>query len=154
MPAYSFQSVHCAIVGPGGAFQLGGQGAGNAEEGITITKDEKNTRTMGAEGSVMHSLHASEGGKITVRLLKTSPIHLQLTAMYQFQRTQSSNWGQNTIVLTDIERGDVYTMTQCAFSKFPDNVYARDGNVIDWEFDVGFVEPLLGIGTPDISQGI
>lgn len=154
MPAYSFTSVHATITGPGGLFQIAGDGAGNAKEGITITRAEKNTMLIGADGSVMHSLHADKSGKVTVRLLKTSPINLQLSAMYDAQALSSANHGQNTIIVTDINRGDVYTCRQCAFAKAPDNTYAEEGNVLEWEFDAGLVDSLLGIGEPDISQGI
>ncbi len=33
----------------------------------------KNTMTIGADGEVMHSLHADKSGTVTVNLLKTSP---------------------------------------------------------------------------------
>jgi hypothetical protein len=34
--------------------------------------EAKNTMTVGADGEVMHSLHAGKSGTITVTLLKTS----------------------------------------------------------------------------------
>lgn len=154
MPTYSFLDVHVAIAGPGAAFQMGGSGAANSEEGISVEKMAKNTMNIGADGAVMHSLHGGEGGRLVVRLQKTSPINFQLSAAYAFQRGSSANWGQNTVVITDIVRGDVYTCEQVAFSKFPNNAYSRDGNMLEWEFDVGIMDSLLGLGKPDLSQGI
>ncbi|MBU9403923.1 DUF3277 family protein, partial [Burkholderia multivorans] len=62
MATYSFQDVTATIVGPGGAFSLG-YGSANAEEGITIAQaGDKNTMTVGADGEVMHSLHADKSG--------------------------------------------------------------------------------------------
>jgi hypothetical protein len=60
-----------------------GYGSANAEEGITVTMTEaKNTMTIGADGEVMHSLHAGKSGTITVTLLKTSPVNKKLSLMY------------------------------------------------------------------------
>ncbi len=55
MGVYSFANVAAAIVGPGGSITLG-NGAGPSEEGITISyTEDKNTMTIGADGSGMHS---------------------------------------------------------------------------------------------------
>ncbi len=41
---------------------------------ITVTQwAAQNTMTIGADGEVMHSLHADKSGTVTVNLLKTSP---------------------------------------------------------------------------------
>lgn len=141
---YSFLDVHAAIVGPGGAFSLG-QGAGVAEEGITVTPTgEIDVMQIGSDGLGQHSLIADKSGTITVRLLKTSPANLLLSALLAFQRTSSSAWGQNTITLNDSSRGDVITCTQCAFSKVPDLTYAKEAGVNEWEFKSIRIEPTLG----------
>lgn len=140
---YSFLDVQAAIVGPGGSFSLGA-GAGVAEEGITIDPTEElNNMTVGADGQGVHSLHADKSGKITVRLLKTSPTNALLGAMLAFQRTSAANHGQNTITITDTNRGDVVTCQQVAFARVPTNTYAKDAGLIEWNFhaiviDTGF----------------
>lgn len=147
MSTYSFLDVVASISGPGGNFQLG-SGAGAADEGITTSfNDAKNTMTPGADGQVMHSLHAAKTGKYTIRLLKTSSVNAQLSQLYASQSQSSSFWGQNTITINDTARGDVITGRQCAFAKHPDVVYAKDGNFNEWEFDVGQHDPLLGTGS-------
>jgi hypothetical protein len=79
---YSFIDVAASIVGPGGSFSLG-YGSGNSEEGISIAMtEEKNTMSIGADGSVMHSLHAGNGGTVTLRFLKTSPTNQMLSVMF------------------------------------------------------------------------
>lgn len=151
MGVYSFLNVQASITGPGGAFSLGA-GSENAEEGITSAYvGEKNAMTIGADGGGMHSLRASNAGKITVRLLKTSPVNAQLNALYRFQKANSGQWGQNVIVVSDTQRGDVCTGKQCAFSKHPDIVYATEGNTNEWEFDVIQLDELLGAGVPDVN---
>jgi hypothetical protein len=141
---YSFLDCNATIVGPGGAFPLG-QGSGAAEEGITIERNgDKDTLTIGADGTPMHSLHADKSGKITIRVLKTSPTNSLLQAMYDVQSLSSSVWGQNVIVVSDLARGDATAARACAFIKFPNIVYAKEGGIMEWGFNSGYVDSVLG----------
>lgn len=147
---YSFGDVSATIDGPGGSFLIGGPDAASAEEGITITlAEETNTMTIGADGSVMHSLHQARAGSATFRLLKTSPVNQQFQQLYNYQRQSSALWGRNTIVIQDVARGDIYTCQGCAFVRFPQNAYAKVGNIIEYELNVALVDPNLGPGAPD-----
>lgn len=146
MSTYSFQDFACTLTGPGGAITLG-DGSGAAKEGATFEFVENaNTMVVGADGTPMHSLNASKAGKATVRLLKTSPTNGLLTAMFNFQRVSSANWGQNILAGSDIVRGDQYSCQQVAFSKIPNNTYAMDANIIEWSFDVGIMDAALATG--------
>lgn len=146
--AYSFLDIVAAIKGPNGSFSLG-NGAGVADEGITITMtDDKNTMIPGADGQVMHSLHAAKTGTVTLRLLKTSPTNALLQDMYAADTSSSAVHGHNTIVVRDPSRGDVLSCQGCAFKKFPDMSYAKDGNIVEWMWDAAVVDQLLGTGTP------
>lgn len=145
--AYSFLDIMASIVGPGGGFSLG-QDAGAAEGGISVElTEDKDTMVMGADGSPMHSLHASQGGTVTIRLLKVSGTNLLLSQLYAFQSSSSSLWGLNTIVISDLSRGDVVTCQQCAFRRQPSNTWSKDANVIEWAFNAGRVFEALGSGT-------
>jgi Protein of unknown function (DUF3277) len=144
--AYSFKDVQCSIVGPGGAFALGSD-SGAAEGGISIDMmEDKDTMVIGADGTPMHSLHAGQGGTVTIRLLKISSSNSLLSMMYDFQTAASALWGINTIVITDMSRGDVTTCMQVAFRRQPPNLYAKDGNVVEWAFNAGRIYELLGPG--------
>ena len=148
MAAYSFADVAVTLIGPGVAISLGSD-SGAAEEGITVEMaEDKNTMTKGADDSTMHSLHASNGGSVAVRLLKTSPVNAQLAAAYNFQRSGAANWGQNTIVVSNLQTGDVISCQECAFAKFPNLTYAKEGGMNEWAFHVGKVDGLLGTGSP------
>lgn len=143
---YSFLDVEAAIVGPGGSFSLGA-GAGAAEEGITVeASEELDAMTIGADGSAMHSLRANKSGKITVRLLKTSPTNAKLQAMQAFQRVSAANHGQNTLTIVNKVSGDVITGQLAAFARVPTNTYSKDGATIEWEFNVGIIDQALGAG--------
>lgn len=149
MPApntYSFLAVQAAIVGPGGSFSLGSD-AGAADEGISFEPvGEIGAMTTGAGGEVMHSLMASKAGKATIRLLKTSPVNAQLSAMQALQRTSAALYGQNTLTLTNLVSGDVITCQQVGFAKVPNLAYAKEGGTVEWEFNVGVMDPALGAG--------
>jgi hypothetical protein len=155
MTTYSFLDVNVTITGPGGAVAVAtganqtaslGPGSGNAEEGITVEMTEdKDTMTWGADGTLMHSLHAAVAGRMIVRLLKTSPTNQSLSVMYNIQATSSAVWGYNTITISDLARGDTITGQQMAFMKFPNVVYAKEGGVMEWTFG-GVVHQQLGSG--------
>lgn len=151
MPAYSFLDVQAALTGPGGAIMLGAD-AGAAEEGITVEQaEDKDNMTIGAGGEAMHSLNASKAGRITIRLLKTSQTNALLSAMYNFQVNSAATHGQNTLVVSDIARGDVLSCQQVAFARFPTVSYAKVGEMLEWTFNAGVIDPLLGTGAPDLD---
>jgi len=141
---YSFKDVQATLSGPGGSISLG-NGAGNAEEGISIEQiEDKTSWQVGADGSVAFSLHAAQIYRITIRLLKTSPTNQQLSQMYTFQRTSSLFWGQNTMVVSNTITGDQYNASQAAFVKFPSNNFAKEARNVEWELVCGHVTEILG----------
>lgn len=144
---YSFLDVLAAIVGPGIIANLGA-GAGVAEEGIDITPNEdKNIMNVGADGQVQHNLLASDAGTVKLRFLKTSPVNALLMVAYEFQTSSSRLWGSNVITVSNPVTGDVITIQQCAFKKVPEIKYAKEGGMIEWEFDSGKINRVLGIAT-------
>jgi hypothetical protein len=148
---YSFLNIQASLSGPGGSFSIGSS-SGNSEEGISIDMlEDKDLMTVGADGTIMHSLRASDAARVTVRLLKTSPVNAQLSALYRFQKTSAENWGQNVLVITDVIRGDVIANAQVAFAKQANVTYAKDGGMMEWSF-LGSVDELLGAGYPDVNN--
>lgn len=150
MPApsgvYSFVNVNAAIAGPtGGA--IFGNGAGAAEEGITIEPaEDKNVMTIGADGTGQHSLIASDAVKVTIRLLKTSPQNALLMAMYDAQSASSALWGQNVITIGDVGRNDYNVIQSCAFRTRPTLNYAKEAGLNEWVFDGIKATSVLGTG--------
>ena len=141
---YSFMEVTAGMVGPGLVVNLG-NGAAAAEEGVTIDPSgDIGGMQIGADGEGMHSLYADKSGQITVRLLKNSPTNKILSAAYNFQTAAASSYGQNTFTLVDKTRGDVITATQVAFKKAPPLAYAKDGDIVAWEFNAVKIERNLG----------
>ena len=144
MATYSFLDVTASLIGPTGVIDLG-QGSANSEEGITQTMGgNKNTMTIGADGEVMHSLHADKSGTITVTLLKTSPVNKKLSLAYNAQSQSSATWGNNVIVIRNTASGDISTARSCAFQKQPDFNNAKEGGTVAWVFDCGKIDQVLG----------
>ena len=122
-----------------------GSGAGNGEEGISVEPTESiNTMTIGADGQPMHSLHADKSGKITVMLLKTSPVNAKLSAMYAFQTASGATHGQNTITIANSATLDVITCRAVAFEKAPTIKYGKEGGMNEWSFSAGIIDRVLG----------
>lgn len=143
---YAFQNINAAISGSGGSFNIG-SGSGNADEGITVVGnvEEKGIGLVGADGQIMPTLRASKLGRWTVRLLKTSPVNAQLQALYNAQSVNPAFWATNVLTLNDVVRGDALSLSGAWFVKQPDLVYAKDGNVNEWEF-MGTHNAVLGAG--------
>ncbi len=143
LQAYSFTDIMASVTGPGGSVSLG-DSAGPSDEGITIEREEDvNTMVSGADGSVIHSLHAAKTGTITFRLLKTSPANALLQAMYDLQRLSSALWGQNIINITNIATGETTVGRTAAFKRFPSITNAKDATMQEWAFAVGFIDTIL-----------
>ncbi|WP_307744474.1 DUF3277 family protein [uncultured Pantoea sp.] len=144
MSTYSFIDVSASLTGPTGVIDLG-YGSANSEEGITVTMTEsKNTMTTGADGEVMHSLHAGKSGTITVNLLKTSPQNKKLSLMYNAQSLSSSLWGNNVIVMRNKASGDIVTARAVAFQRQPDWNNPKVAGTVAWVFDCGKIDEILG----------
>lgn len=147
---YSFLDFYAQYVGLTGTFDLGSE-AGAAEEGITIAMaDDKSTMTIGAAGDGMHSLHAGKSGTVTVRLLKTSPVNFNLSLAYNAETISSALFGQDMILMRNVQTGDTISCRQCAFKKQPDNVNAKEGGTNEWVFNAILIDQILGIGAPSL----
>lgn len=147
---YSFSSVQATINGPGGNAITIGYSAGPTDEGISVEwKEEKSTMTMGADGTVQHALHAAMPGRMTVRLLKTSPTNALLMQLFNYQRLNPAAWGQNTITVSDVNRGDANALNMAAFAKATGVTYDKTGRFNEWTFD-GVLSMFLGTGVASL----
>jgi len=130
MDTYSFDNFQVTITGPGGSFLLGTDGA----ETITMRRSgTPGTMTGGADGTVVHSLHANKSGRATIRLLRNSPVQGKLLQLYTYQRSSSTLWGKNIIRICDMGGNVISTYNGAAFVNPPMNAKC--------EFNVGIVDP-------------
>ena len=144
MATYSFLSVTSSFTGPTGTIDLS-YGASIAKEGITITPTgSRNTMTVGADGEVMHSLKADRSGTLTVRFLKTSPQNKKLMAAYNAQQLSASSWGNNVITVRQRDSDDTITCRNVSFQNMPTITFAEEGGLMEWTFDCGKIDGILG----------
>lgn len=132
---YSFINVTASYVGPTGSIDLG-YGSGTAEEGISVTAvEDKNNMMIGADGSGMHTLRAGTACTLTVSLLKVSPANKQLQNDYNLASTSSALWGMGVITIRNTASKDLAVFRMCAHKRQPDFNNAKDGDVVQWQFD-------------------
>lgn len=150
LATYAFADFLCAYTGPGGTLDL--SSGGITDDGITIAFDEdKATKTNGADGEWMYSLHEASGGTATIRLQKTSPLNGPLSRLYNRETTSGANYGRGVITGRNPVTGDSFTCIGCGIRKFPDNVNAKLGGANEWVFLVGRIEVILGDGNPALA---
>jgi hypothetical protein len=127
--AYSFIDVQAAIEGPGGNFSV----------------------SEGGVGTGMHSARASRAGRVTIRLLKNSPINRKLMDMRNAQKAGGlvggAFTGRNILTLTNPYWGDDYQCRAGAFGKAPNVTYAEDGNTNEWVMNFIYIDSVLGDGS-------
>lgn len=144
MTTYSFLSVTASLTGATGSVDLS-YGASIAKEGITVTPTgSRNTMTVGSDGEVMHSLKADKSGTVTVRLLKTSPQNKKLMSMFNSQQLSTSAWGNNVITIRQRDANDMIVCRSVAFQNIPTITYAEEGGLMEWTFDCGKIDGILG----------
>jgi hypothetical protein len=144
---YTFLDSIATIVGPGGSFNLAGQGAGSADEGISFDyKEDKGGMTVGPAGDGMHSLFGSRAGECTVMLLKNSPVNALLSAMYAAQQASAAAWGLNVIRCSNTTSNDVLLLTNAAFQKHTPVKYGKEGGSNEWKFQGIYLDIILGSG--------
>ena len=151
MATYSFLDVNVAITDPAGSFNIS-PGGGIAEEGVTVAMEgDKTTVVVGCDGTPMTSLHAAQNGTVSVRLQKTSPTNYLMSTLYAQTTGSSANSGNSTITIRNPTRGDTIVCLGCSIKKFPDNINAREGGMLDWVFNAGIINMILGDGSPNNS---
>lgn len=144
MSTYSFQQVTATLTGAAGVINLGA-GAATSKEGITVTMTQaRNAMTIGADGSVMHSLRSDKSGTVTVRLLETSPVNALLQAAFDAQSLVPRSWGANVIVIVNKGNMETTTCRNVAFQNQPTVTYAEDGSTKEWVFDCGQIDRITG----------
>ena len=144
MATYSFMNITATLAGVTGVIDLG-YGAAVTKEGITVTMaQERDAMTVGADGEVMHSLRMDKSGTIVVRLLYTSPQNAKLQAMFDLQTLTSTGWGMNVITIRNKDNDEVIVARDVAFARSPDRNYAEDGQFLEWSFNCGKIDAIIG----------
>lgn len=143
---YSAADSYFVLNTPFGTVQLC-SGAGSSDEGLVIEAvEETDTMTIGADGSAMHSLHATNAVKVTVNLLKTSPANAVLQSLYNSEKASPLTFGQDVIAGGNVVTGDGHTCSGVAFARKPSYRYGKEPGIMAWEFNCANHVAILGTG--------
>lgn len=144
MTTYSFQDFNVTLAGPTGVISLG-YGAGVAEGGVTVARSANlNSMKIGIDGRPMHSMLKNESGTITIELQRVSPKNAALSAMANLQNSTSALHGKNVLTVTNSRSKEVSVATSVAFQKMPDLGADAEGKTVQWVFDAGKINTLMG----------
>lgn len=134
---YSFLDINATLVGVGGTVNVG-SGSMVAEEGIEIEAvEDKSTMRIGADGSTVHSLHASTACTVRINLLAESETNEQLNRMYKLQTVSSKTHGKNVLTINNTASNEMIVLSNGAFKKTPKKSFKKDAEIVTWEFDFG-----------------
>jgi hypothetical protein len=130
---YSFLDLAGAIshaLFPLGVFQFTGEGVGE----VTVAMDtERTAHDVAADGSIMVSKIAGNGGKITINCQQTSVVHKYLLSLYNYCVAAPANeWAMMAIVLRNVNDGTSHTASGVSFGKMPDKAYKSQGERVQW----------------------
>ena len=147
---YAFADVAATYSGAFGIIDF--TDCGTTDEGISIEfAEDKGSIQYGADGGWMQSLHAAQGGTVTVRVFKTSPINSTLSRAYNYETSSSAYYGRGVFTIRNPQTGDIFHCTGCGFRKFPTNGNSKEGAAHEWVFNAGYIDPRLGDGNPALA---
>lgn len=108
---------------------------------ITVTNDTQHgTKDIAADGTVMPSFVAGDGGTVTIVCQQTSIVHKTLLAWLNILKTQSmhgdvSNWANSRMLLRNAVDGSTHDIEGIMPNKIPDKSYAANGQKITWTLE-------------------
>lgn len=137
MTTYSFRDLTGAFVHPlAGTFILGGGNVGLGQITISMTQD-RTVQDVAADGSVMVTYVSGDNGQATIEVQQTSSLHGFLVNWWNLCKTAAdagdvSNWASATLTIRNLLDGSLHTFSGVSPGKFPDKVYAQQGQKITW----------------------
>ena len=130
---YSFQDA-IATLNFAGIIPVTITGVGAGSISISMA-GEKTVHDVAADGSVMVSKVLGNNGTIAMEIQQTSSAHKLLMLWYNYLvETGSSEWANNTIVVTNKVLGYTFEATGVSPQKLPDFSMQAQGQKITWNF--------------------
>jgi hypothetical protein len=136
---YSFLDLSGVIAHPlGGTMNFTGLGTGQ----VTVSMaQERSAIETAADGSVMISKLAGNNGSIQIQCQQTSFVHKFLLELYnKLIIAGPDQWAQAAVLLRNISDGTSHVATGVCFSKIPDKLYTRQGQMITWSLLAGDIQ--------------
>lgn len=134
---YSYKDLSGAFTSPGVPAPLvfGGQ---IGMDSITITNDtEHGAKDVAADGLVMPSFVAGDGGVVTLVCQQTSLVHKYLLAWVNILKTAAmngdlTNWANSSLLARNALDGSSHLVQGILPSKIADKSYQAQGQKITW----------------------
>lgn len=137
---YSYKDLSGAMDSPAVGIPLvfGGQIGCDT---ITVTNDTQHgTKDIAADGTIMPTFVAGDGGTVTIVCQQTSIVHKYLLAWLNVLKTQAmngdvSNWANTRMLLRSAIDGSSHDVEGIMPNKIPDKSYAANGQKITWTLE-------------------
>ena len=114
---------------------------------VTIAYDEDAvTKTTGAQGFVVATINAAQGGMITWVASQASPTNDRLSAIAALQRRRGVGLQKRPILVKHVNGTTLATGTAW-IKKVPDAQFAKAHQTREWVFDVDRLEAFIGGST-------
>lgn len=102
-----------------------------------VMSTEKTIHDTAADGTIMVSAIAGDGGQISLEMQQQSDLHAFLLSWYNIIKTAMlagdvTNWATAAVLLRNIVDGSYHVCTGVSPSKIPDKAYAAQGQHITW----------------------
>lgn len=108
---------------------------------ITVNNDTQHgVKDQAADGTVMPSFVAGDGGTVTIVCQQTSIVHKYLLAWLNILKTAAmngdvSNWANSRMLLRNALDGTAHDVEGIMPNKIPDKSYAAQGQKITWTLE-------------------
>lgn len=110
---------------------------GAAEDGILkVTEaDDAFKAKVGADGTVVRSQTGNQLFKATLKLLYTSAINAELSALHVADRLSTNGTGVGPFLLKDNNGSTVFEATSAWITKWPDFEIGKEVGMLEWPID-------------------
>lgn len=138
--AYSFRDVIVTITSTSILKTVKGKNS------IEIEFDEDAVvKEVAADGQAQYSVTADRSGTVKIECHKTSELNQSLNQLWAGQDLTTVVAGNIQILLSDLARGDLVTMTNCAIKKHAPLKYTKEAGMNEWELYAEKIVPVLGL---------
>lgn len=117
-----------------------------SDEFATIAwNSELYTTKVGADGMVVRAKSNDFTAKVTLKMLRSSPVHRTLTALYLLSRDSTNGDDMGVFQARDRNDGLEYKSEKSWVSKHPDLSFGAEAGEVSWEITCGDLRPVVEV---------
>lgn len=106
---------------------------------IEVERDEDAfTKKTGVDGFTTRAKNNNRAGKITARIMQSSPSNDDLTLLARSDEKDMT--GVVSVTVKDISGNSKFTATDAWVKKFPKPTYKKDVGAWEWVIETGFID--------------